>query len=71
MSTYLININDTTFWWPKEPIYIINEYVAFPTVHNVIDPKLERSYNLARAKNNKSEMRRLEKLIVNNKQRRY
>jgi len=36
-----------------------------------VDPKLERQYNLAIARNNKNEMRRLEKLIANNKQGRY
>jgi hypothetical protein len=77
MSTHLININDTSGnWWISEPIYPITtcagtwyniSYISVPTIKQLsIDPKLERQYNVARAKNNKSEMRRLEKLIANN-----
>ena len=74
-------------WWVPEPIfplgtitntitntntYTITSKCSIPEIfHNTLDPKLERSYNLARAKNNKSEMRRLEELIANNKQRRH
>lgn len=68
MSTSLINIGDT--WFVPEPVYVIGRYyevsyVPEPLATSVIDPKLERQYNLARAKNNKNEMRRLEKLLAN------
>ena len=80
MSTHLININDTAAnWWITEPIYSLGipptmvagryydvTYITLPTLPRVIDPKLERQYNMARAKNNKNEMRRLERLIANN-----
>lgn len=68
MPTSLTNIGDT--WFVPEPVYVTGgyyevSYVPEPLATRVIDPKLERQYNLARAKNNKNEMRRLEKLLVN------
>ena len=87
MSTDLINIGDTSAMWPQMgthssyQIIVLNNgntvtkysYVFYDEISEEppVDPKLVRQYNLARAKNNKNEMRRLEKLIANHKQGRY